>query len=385
MECSICGGTKASGYVQRLIAKGKLDASKVSNPSKFVINLGKANQKRIDELTSKKGQQMEKPKRKLRSVKERENSKLMAMEDKDAPDFSKKEVPTISLTDQLIGFLKPFQTGDLEDAYYSASGFTTSLIMFHLLKKYKNKCFISSNSAIHFWFEKNQIEYKTLPTFRKNFKKCISDEVELIAIPFGYIIPKNNEPHQNLLIYRTKLNQLERFEPHGLKPEALTLKESEQLDFEIKSLFSKLVPNPSTFVYLKPSHVYDEQEEGFQVIEGNEQAEYIEYNDKESKFKGYVGFCAMWSMFYLELVLKFPDVSGKELSKEVTKILQKFQTEDEGYVPFFRHIVGYLKSIQKDVKKLINRPDFDFEELEKEGSKLNKEVREWMSKKLPEL
>ena len=36
MKCHICGGTKASGYVQRLLAEGNLDASKVSNPSKYI-------------------------------------------------------------------------------------------------------------------------------------------------------------------------------------------------------------------------------------------------------------------------------------------------------------------------------------------------------------
>jgi hypothetical protein len=57
-KCRKCGGTKKSGYVQRLIAEGKLDASKVSNPSKFVINLGKANRKRIDAKTSTKKHEM---------------------------------------------------------------------------------------------------------------------------------------------------------------------------------------------------------------------------------------------------------------------------------------------------------------------------------------
>ena len=34
--CKRCGGSKQSGYVQRLISEGKLDPSKVSNPSKFI-------------------------------------------------------------------------------------------------------------------------------------------------------------------------------------------------------------------------------------------------------------------------------------------------------------------------------------------------------------
>lgn len=62
MKCSICGGTKASGYVQRLIAEGKLDPSKVSNPSVFITNLGKAHQKRINETASKNKHEMKGPK-----------------------------------------------------------------------------------------------------------------------------------------------------------------------------------------------------------------------------------------------------------------------------------------------------------------------------------
>ena len=89
MECSICGGTKKSGYVQRLIAEGKLDPSKVSNPSVFITNLGKANQKRIDEEASTKKQKMEAPKRKLRTSKEKNEAQMMSMEDRDAPEMKK--------------------------------------------------------------------------------------------------------------------------------------------------------------------------------------------------------------------------------------------------------------------------------------------------------
>jgi len=60
--CKTCGGSKKSGYVQRLIAEGNLDPSKVSNPSQFIINLGKENQKRIEESSSKNKQKMENPK-----------------------------------------------------------------------------------------------------------------------------------------------------------------------------------------------------------------------------------------------------------------------------------------------------------------------------------
>jgi hypothetical protein len=57
LNSSITGTIYALTLVQRLIAEGKLDASKVSNPSVFITNLGKAHQKRIDESASKKGQQ----------------------------------------------------------------------------------------------------------------------------------------------------------------------------------------------------------------------------------------------------------------------------------------------------------------------------------------
>lgn len=72
MNCSICGGSKASGYVQRMLAEGipPFDASRVSNPSKYITNLGKESQKRIlDSIPNKSQESMEKkPTRKLRKA-----------------------------------------------------------------------------------------------------------------------------------------------------------------------------------------------------------------------------------------------------------------------------------------------------------------------------
>lgn len=100
MECSICGGTKYTDALKKY-NKGKPEwcmprkgtpghteiLSIIAKPKR------KLHQKRIlDSAQSKEvivgeKKSMETPKRKLRSVKERENSKLMAMEDKDAPEM----------------------------------------------------------------------------------------------------------------------------------------------------------------------------------------------------------------------------------------------------------------------------------------------------------
>ena len=100
MECSICGGTKYTDALKKY-NKGKPEwcmprkgtpghteiLSIIAKPKR------KLHQKRIlDSAQSKEAiveekKSMETSKRKLRSVKERENSKMMAMEDKDAPEM----------------------------------------------------------------------------------------------------------------------------------------------------------------------------------------------------------------------------------------------------------------------------------------------------------
>jgi hypothetical protein len=284
-----------------------------------------------------------------------------------------------SLTEDLSEFLNVFQTGELEDAYYSAKDLTTFLVTLHLLKKYENDCLIPGpNFMLKYSGGKQMWD---LDFFNREivdkFKDCITKETKLIAIPFGFIVPEINEDHQNILIYRTELKQLERFEPHGAKHINMTKEQNNKLDSYIKFMFQMRFLRGVDFTYVSPEHIYTEEERGFQLIEAEQKHEYME----QTGFKGYVGFCSMWSMFYLELVLKYPTISGKILAKEVTNIL----TASPNTESFFRHIVGYLKFIQKEVKKLIGREDFSFEELETEGSELNKEVKEWYKKQINSL
>jgi hypothetical protein len=100
MECSICGGTKYTDALKKY-NQGKPEwcmPRKGTPGHTEILNIiakpkRKLHQKRIlDSASSKEAiveekKNMETPKRKLRSVKERENSKLMAMEDKDAPEI----------------------------------------------------------------------------------------------------------------------------------------------------------------------------------------------------------------------------------------------------------------------------------------------------------
>jgi hypothetical protein len=53
--CPKCGGSKQSGYVQRLISENKLDPSKVSSPSKFIQAMKpKVTKKEVKEVLGRK-------------------------------------------------------------------------------------------------------------------------------------------------------------------------------------------------------------------------------------------------------------------------------------------------------------------------------------------
>jgi hypothetical protein len=84
---------------------------------------------------------------------------------------------------------------------------------------------------------------------------------------------------------------------------------------------------------------------GFQSLEGAERRD----NDLMKSVEidaGKRGFCQMWSIFYLEMCLKYPTISGRELIERGLK-----EMTDMGPGKFARHIVAYTRDIIQAVDK----------------------------------
>ena len=76
----------------------------------------------------------------------------------------------------------------------------------------------------------------------------------------------------------------------------------------------------------------------------------------------------MWSYFYLELVLRFPNLSGKEIIKKAIKTIE----EKDGLFKFISHIGAYVESSEKELQKLL--PTFSFLKISNERTLTKEEI-----------
>lgn len=74
-----------------------------------------------------------------------------------------------------------------------------------------------------------------------------------------------------------------------------------------------------------------------------------EYNERIG------GFCLLWSILYLELVLKFPNTKPITLNRRLTKLLM-----DKGEDAFANLALGYLNDFKKLIQKFYKEEKIDF-------------------------
>jgi hypothetical protein len=161
----------------------------------------------------------------------------------------------------------------------------------------------------------------------------------------------------NLLIFKVDTREIIRFEPHGSATgdrtgqmdkrfnkfcESLTKKINADLDLNVKGKRKfKFVP-PSDICPRKPNN--EKFKLGFQAMENQ-----IPQSNS--------GFCQLWSMFFMECILRNPDMDIKDVYKEAYELLQDKPQ-------FFLDVVkGYfiqVNELLKDInffQKSLNRED----------------------------
>jgi hypothetical protein len=258
----------------------------------------------------------------------------------------------------------------------------------YLLRKYKNDCYVVSKNESNKYIAGISIRdsLASIKTDDNDFPEilddCIKSKSPLIVIPF------NLPAHQNMLIYRPQQNTMERFEPHGEltgfgSPE-VNKKMNAKIDETLTKYFNhqrfkKVFARPGVppFKYLNAAEL--RLGEGFQSIEGQQKRA---YGKKLSV--SYGGFCMMWSYFYLELCMRFPNMSGKEVIDRAFKIL-----ETRGPQGFLNHILAYLEESEKEIAKIMT--SFSFKALQKKrGERMLvsfaiREYQAWYDKQITEI
>ena len=231
---------------------------------------------------------------------------------------------------------------------YSASGFLLDAAILNILNKYKEACAVLPSGT------KVRVKYgNALEDFNPvligfYLKNCIDSGAKIIAIPLALQF-SSGSGHQNMLIYKVNTNTLEHFEPHGSKFRGRKPKETEDFDKFGNEVLSKweslgIIPPGAKFI---PSDELCPIGISFQGSDGEDKQTYI----KEGIQIKTKGFCQMWSLFYLEMVLKFPDVESTQLIKTMySEIKALSKTTPKA---FFKHIANYSQDITEDIVNFI--------------------------------
>ena len=135
--------------------------------------------------------------------------------------------------------------------------------------------------------------------FPTNFKSLLLNlKKRFFIIPIGIEIDIGY--HSNILIYDSKLNIVERFEPNGSSSPYGYYYNSSKLDMLIKYKLKKYINN---FNYIGPKDYLPKI--GLQIYENIEQ--------KKKKIGDPGGYCSSWSLWYASMKLKYPSFSYKKL------------------------------------------------------------------------
>jgi hypothetical protein len=256
---------------------------------------------------------------------------------------------------------------------YQPDSFVISSVLLYILKKYKNNCYIFTRkiagdeglwkSGIEFvdWDETKgewglaPIKEDLVKAVGSQIVNCKTNGVKLIAIPMA--IPG----HQNMLVYRVNENSFERFEPHGeaFSSEGWTPADEKLLN----SYLTKFVGDLEAGGYIP---------EGAKIYYANDICPSFSFQGEEGDQweqlgLGDSGFCQMWSVFFLEMVLKYPDESGAEVASTAFREMKAM-----GPFGFARHIAEYSKQLEDELKKI--NPSYSIKAVKKTST----ELFEWL-------
>lgn len=161
-------------------------------------------------------------------------------------------------------------------------------------------------------------------TFKKNFQKGIDNKKKrFIIIPLGIELRKGS--HANYLIYDKETKELERFEPYGSSPPYQFDYNPGLLDNIIKYKFREI---DDEIKYFPPSSYMPKI--GFQYFDVLEGAQYIADPG---------GFCALWSIWYVDQRLLYSDINRRSL---IVKLMKSIKIKN---ISFKKIIRNYSKGI----------------------------------------
>ena len=219
----------------------------------------------------------------------------------------KNHLDFVSYTGDIIDIL--FGLFYLHDTFNNIT--TTLNLKFNENKKLENYYINKQNKVIYtkdflnieiIWNNQHIFFPTELDHIIKKFKK--SKNKRFLIIPIGLELSYGS--HANILLYDKKLNEIERFEPHGSIYPFRFNYNPELLDTILFKYFNNYFCN---LKYFKPLDYLPKL--GFQYLESN--------NNNNIGDPG--GFCASWSIWYINLRIKYNNIDRKKIViKSINKI-----------------------------------------------------------------
>lgn len=249
-------------------------------------------------------------------------------------DFSQKQI------DDMVNKYMSIGRSQEMTQKYGGFIFFHDLYILYLLKKYKYSCYSIAGARLPTGVIVTPFVY-TDP----KMPPMSEDKMDFVDITYRCIVEKKNdivvipvivaeslkssEAHFNVLVYRRKEHQIEHFEPHGAiyqkdfdKSDVIWRHLTDYVDALNKTLVDDFGIEP---VKLVLSHQICPVLDGLQVRE--EQGRSLLKLQKKPMRTEYepAGFCTIWGLFFIELVLKNPNVPSKDL---IMGILGKVSARD---------------------------------------------------------
>lgn len=227
---------------------------------------------------------------------------------------------------------------------YRGYGFFQDIYLIYLMKKYKTPCYtmsIAQFADIEIPISVN-VDNDHPPTSDEmgNFVEKIYDcivkkSIPLVIMPVLILDPNEKDAiHYNVLIYRRNGHQIEHFEPHGKHYTSDYTKFElirDHINLYIDELNSQLVNNanmePVKFITSEQvcptlRGLQSSEEFGRIMLKIRKGSTRHEYEPG--------GFCTIWGLFFIELVLKNPNVSSSDLLRTVIDKMTAYQLIDLG-------------------------------------------------------
>jgi len=261
---------------------------------------------------------------------------------------------------------------------YEPDWLISEIAFVNLMKKYGGNCIpagIETRIGLHLNFlNKDPGFYLSSASFIKKFgeslKDCIQRGVSAICIPLGLVYPDDPNDkmsggagHANMLVYRPFQRIVERFDPNGSQlPGSRTTNRG--INELLIQLFEKnLTPWIGEVSFRDPAETCP-MTFGFQHLEGHLEG----IAEREGG-----GFCAMWSIFFVEMVILNPDKPTRDILAEVLDITKR----DKHYLKSV--IRGYVLDVEKGLDcllKMLGKPGFNFNLKENKGANILKNSKD---------